>query len=60
MIAFVTMLFIIGLPMFYLELTLAQYSKFGPLDVWKAVPLARGIFSVNIFIHLYLTNDFVF
>lgn len=36
------MLFIIGLPMFYLELTIAQYSKLGPLEVWKVVPLVRG------------------
>lgn len=41
--AFVLMLFIVGLPMFYLELTIAQYSKLGPLDVWSVVPLVRGI-----------------
>ncbi len=37
------MLFLIGLPLFFLEITLAQYSKFGPLDVWKVVPAVRGI-----------------
>ena len=41
-IAFLSMLFLIGLPLFYLELTIAQYSKFGPMDVWKVVPAFRG------------------
>ncbi|RNA18280.1 Sodium- and chloride-dependent glycine transporter 2 [Brachionus plicatilis] len=42
-IAFLSMLFIIGLPLFFLEISLAQYSKFGPLEIWKAVPMVRGI-----------------
>ncbi|CAF0771883.1 unnamed protein product [Brachionus calyciflorus] len=42
-IAFVCMLFLIGLPLFFLELTISQYSKFGPLEIWKVVPLVRGI-----------------
>lgn len=41
--AFSVMLFVIGLPIFYLEITISQYSKFGPLDVWKIVPAFRGL-----------------
>ena len=41
-IAFLIILGLAGLPLFYLELTLAQYSKFGPIDVWKVVPAFRG------------------
>ena len=41
-IAFVIILFLVGLPLFYLEITLAQYSKKGPSDVFKSVPALRG------------------
>lgn len=41
-IAFVVVLFLVGLPLFYLEITLAQYSKKGPADVFKSVPALRG------------------
>lgn len=42
-IAFSSMLFFIGLPLFYLEITLAQFSKMGPLEIWKVVPAFRGL-----------------
>jgi SNF family Na+-dependent transporter len=42
-IAFSSMLFFIGLPLFFLEITLAQFSKMGPLEIWKVVPAFRGL-----------------
>ena len=38
------MLFLIGLPLFFLELTISQFSKCGPLQVWKITPLFKGKF----------------
>ncbi len=49
MIAFLIVLFLAGLPLFYLELTLAQFSKFGPLEVWKVVPAFRGFILLDYF-----------
>jgi SNF family Na+-dependent transporter len=42
-LAFSVMLMVIGLPIFFLEITIAQFSKFGPLEVWKIVPAFRGL-----------------
>jgi len=36
------MLIFIGAPVFYLELTLGQFTSAGPLVVWKVNPLLRG------------------
>lgn len=43
-VAFLSMLFLIGLPLFFLEISLAQYTKFGPIEIWKVVPAFRGRF----------------
>jgi solute carrier family 6 amino acid transporter-like protein 5/7/9/14 len=37
------MLFTIGLPLFFVEITIAQYSGKGPLEVWQVVPMLQGI-----------------
>lgn len=42
--AFVVMLLLIGLPLFYLELTISQYSKRNPIEVWKISPIFQGYF----------------
>ena len=56
MIAFLTMLFLIGMPMFYLEITIAQFSKFGPLDVWKVVRISNQTNQINM--RNFLTSCF--
>jgi len=37
------MLFFLGTPVYFLEVTISQYSGFNAIDVWKAVPPFRGI-----------------
>ncbi|MFH4982714.1 hypothetical protein AB6A40_009423 [Gnathostoma spinigerum] len=37
------MLFLCGLPMMLMELSLGQYSSEGPLTVWKLCPIFKGI-----------------
>lgn len=54
MVAFLAMLFIIGLPLFYLEITLAQYSKMSPLEIWKVVPAFRGLGVCSLFLSLFI------
>ena len=42
LIPYTFMLIFIGAPVFYLELTLGQFTSAGPLVVWKVNPLLRG------------------
>lgn len=52
------MLFVLGIPLFYLELTIGQGTRRGPIGAWKKVsPNLMGIgvasFVINIYICLY-------
>lgn len=57
LIPYTFMLIFIGAPVFYLELTLGQFTSAGPLVVWKVNPLLRGIgyasLATNCFLALY-------
>ncbi|KAG1673891.1 Sodium- and chloride-dependent neutral and basic amino acid transporter B(0+) [Nymphon striatum] len=43
LIPYLIMLVLVGLPAFYMELCLGQFSGKGPVDIWAAVPIMRGI-----------------
>ncbi|CAF4508540.1 unnamed protein product [Rotaria socialis] len=57
LIPYTFMLIFIGAPVFYLELTLGQFTSAGPLVVWRVNPLLRGIgyasLATNCFLALY-------
>eukprot|EP00095_Tigriopus_kingsejongensis_P002084 maker-scaffold866_size86999-snap-gene-0.16 protein:Tk02084 transcript:maker-scaffold866_size86999-snap-gene-0.16-mRNA-1 annotation:"sodium- and chloride-dependent glycine transporter 2-like" len=58
LIAYITMIFLTGLPLFFLELTLGQYSSIGPSKIFqKLCPAAKGVgwgmISVSLLIALY-------
>jgi len=36
------MMLFVGLPVFFLELIVGQYSAAGPLNIWAISPLFRG------------------
>ncbi|XP_070196661.1 sodium- and chloride-dependent glycine transporter 2-like [Littorina saxatilis] len=40
---YILMLFIAGLPLFFLELALGQFASEGPITVWKMSPFFSGI-----------------
>lgn len=52
-IAFLVMLFLFGVPLFFLELTISQYSKCGADKVWKCIPLFRGLGMCSVIINMY-------
>lgn len=37
------MLGLVGLPLFYMELSLGQFASLGPITIWKLNPLLKGI-----------------
>ncbi|XP_041359744.1 sodium- and chloride-dependent glycine transporter 2-like isoform X3 [Gigantopelta aegis] len=43
LIPFLFFLLVCGLPMFFLEVTIAQFSGKGPTRVWDICPLLRGV-----------------
>ena len=57
LIPYVTMLLILGLPLFFFELCLGQYGQEGPITIWKIVPLFQGVgygmFMIAFFVSLY-------
>ena len=42
-IPYFLMLFLCGIPLFYTELAMGQFSGLGTLGVWKAAPAFKGI-----------------
>ncbi|XP_037070477.1 sodium- and chloride-dependent glycine transporter 1-like [Pollicipes pollicipes] len=57
LIPYVLMLFCTGVPLFFFELTLGQFSSRGPIAVWSICPLFQGIgyamFFISLFIGIY-------
>ncbi|XP_069749768.1 sodium- and chloride-dependent neutral and basic amino acid transporter B(0+)-like [Narcine bancroftii] len=43
LIPYILMLALIGMPMFFLESSFGQFAGFGPVKVWKAVPILQGV-----------------
>lgn len=42
-IPYVIFLFFVGMPIFFLELSLGQFTSSGPLTCWKYAPLFQGV-----------------
>ncbi|XP_043199073.1 sodium- and chloride-dependent glycine transporter 1-like [Amphibalanus amphitrite] len=57
LIPYVIMLFCTGVPLFFFELTLGQFTSRGPIAVWSVCPLFQGIgyamFFISLFIGIY-------
>ena len=56
LIAYLTMLFLTGLPMFFLEMTLGQYSGKGPIKLFTSLaPVFKGLGYGMVFISFMIT-----
>ncbi|WAR02315.1 SC6A9-like protein [Mya arenaria] len=57
LIPYIIMLGVVGLPLFYMELSIGQFASLGPITIWKFNPLLKGVgyasVIVNWFIALY-------
>ncbi|KAK7469916.1 hypothetical protein BaRGS_00036079, partial [Batillaria attramentaria] len=42
-IAYLVMMVFCGLPLVFMELAFGQYASLGPITVWKAAPLFKGV-----------------
>jgi len=52
LIPFILMLFLIGIPLFYLELCFGQFASLGPIAIWKVSPLMKGLGFAMVFTNL--------
>ncbi|KAM8953600.1 sodium- and chloride-dependent neutral and basic amino acid transporter B(0+)-like [Pelodytes ibericus] len=43
LIPYTIMLALAGLPLFFLECSLGQFSSLGPVSVWRVVPILQGV-----------------
>ena len=53
-IPYIIMLVFCGIPLVFMELAFGQYASLGPVTVWRAVPLFKGIllrFTISILDH---------
>ncbi|XP_063102375.1 sodium- and chloride-dependent neutral and basic amino acid transporter B(0+) isoform X2 [Cavia porcellus] len=57
LIPYTTMLALAGLPLFFLECSLGQFSSQGPIFVWRILPLFQGVgitmVLISIFVAIY-------
>ena len=44
LIPYVIMLIFTGLPLFFIEMGMGQFSSLGPISIWRAVPIFRGTY----------------
>ncbi|XP_067948115.1 sodium- and chloride-dependent glycine transporter 1-like isoform X2 [Watersipora subatra] len=43
LIPYLIMLLICGVPLFFMELAFGQFASLGPITMWRAVPLFKGV-----------------
>ncbi len=44
LIPYVIFLFLLGIPLFYLEINLGQFTSQGPVQCWRMAPIFKGYF----------------
>lgn len=53
LIPYLLMVFVIGIPIFFAELFVGQYSGLGPIKAYKFLsPLFKGLFTTHFFLIL--------
>jgi len=68
LIPYVIMLALVGMPMFFFELSFGQFSSLGPISVWAVTPILQGIgfcmvaisFIVALYYNVVITWAFAF
>jgi solute carrier family 6 amino acid transporter-like protein 5/7/9/14 len=56
LIPYIVVLFLIGKPLYYIEMALGQFVAGGPIKVWALSPALKGTFGAGSF-HVICTNS---
>ena len=55
LLPYILFLFLCGMPLFFMELSLGQYLQLGPISCWKAICPA---FSGNVEVYILIELEF--
>jgi len=53
LLPYVLFLFLVGMPLLYLELGVAQYAQLGPLHVWRCSSAFKGVGAATLLLAVY-------
>ena len=45
LVPYVLMLTLVGVPLFFLEISFGQFASLGPITAWTVSPLFKGIYD---------------
>ena len=54
MVAYLFFLFLVGVPMLMLEVTMGQFMSRGGIEVWNMVPISKGIGFATLLVAVYI------
>lgn len=52
LLPFTIMVLFIGMPLYYLEIVIAQFTSRGPIGIWELSPLFKGLYFIMHFARL--------
>lgn len=55
LIPYVLMAILIGMPLFFFELSFGQFASLGPIVIWKVSPIMKGVGFAMVFTSLMIT-----
>jgi SNF family Na+-dependent transporter len=59
MVAYVFFLFLVGVPMLMLEVTMGQFMSRGGIEVWNMVPISKGIGFATLLVVVYINIYYI-
>ncbi|XP_036355949.1 sodium- and chloride-dependent glycine transporter 2-like isoform X2 [Octopus sinensis] len=59
---------VVGMPLFFLELSFGQFASLGPITIWRVIPLLKGLgyamvlcsFFITIYYNVIITYCFTY
>jgi len=58
LIPYFTMMFVCGMPIFFMELAFGQFASLGPIAIWKVCPMFKGLGHSMVMVSLYISIYF--
>ena len=59
MVAYLFFLFLVGVPMLMLEVTMGQFMSRGGIEVWNMVPISKGIGFATLLVVVYINIYYI-